>query len=336
MSDAPNDTTPPEFTSLTEHVASFAAEGHVLHAGFVKDIPVLALAEGEIVMGDRRVAPHDDAGVLVAASDHDAIYTGGDDGKIVRTALSGESETLAHDKGKWIDALAIKDGAVAWATGKKISARDAKGAVKSVEMPSTPQGLCFMPKGYRLAISQYGGAALWFPNTDAAPERLDWKGAHLDIIVSPDARFIVTSMQENALHGWRLADKKDMRMTGYPSKTRCFSWSHDGEWLATSGADAAIVWPFKDKDGPMGKAPRECGVRSAKVSCVAFHPKALVVAIGYDDSCILMCRLTDAAELLVRRASRMDGKVSAMAWDKDGRRLLFGTEGGAAGVLTLP
>jgi hypothetical protein len=60
------------------------------------------------------------------------------------------------------------------------------------------------------------------------------------------------------------------------------------------------------------------------------------VAIGYEDSCVLMCRFTDAAELLVRRASRMDGKISAMAWDEAGRRLLFGTEGGAAGILTLP
>ena len=23
------------------------------------------------------------------------------------------------------------------------------------------------------------------------------------------------------------------------------------------GADACVVWPFKDKDGPMGKAPRD-------------------------------------------------------------------------------
>jgi WD40 repeat protein len=335
LSDASNSSSP-EFTSLTEHVKTFSAEGHVLHASFVKSEPVLVLAEGEIVIGEARVAPHQDAGVLVAVSDPEAIYTGGDDGRIIRTLASGESETLAHEKGKWIDALTLKDGAIAWAMGKKVFARDAKGAVKTIELPSTPQGLCFMPKGYRLAISQYGGAALWFPNTDAALDHFEWKGAHLDISVSPDGRFLVTSMQENALHGWRLSDKKDMRMTGYPSKTRCFSWSHDGDWLATSGADAAIIWPFKEKDGPMGKAPKELGVRSAKVSSVSFHPKAPVVAIGYDDSCILMCRLEDGAELLVRRASRMDGKVSAMAWDKDGRRLLFGTEGGAAGILTLP
>ena len=42
-----------------------------------------------------------------------------------------------------------------------------------------------------------------------------------------------------------------------------------------------------------------CG--QAKVSRVAFHPKALVVAIGYEDGWILLCRLTDGAEILVRR-----------------------------------
>jgi hypothetical protein len=86
----------------------------------------------------------------------------------------------------------------------------------------------------------------------------------------------------------------------------------------------------------MGKAPRECGVRHSKVSQVAFHPKAMILAIGYEDSCILLCRLTDGAELLVRHAVKDEGRISALAWDSTGKRLLFGTEEGAAGLLTLP
>ena len=149
------------------------------------------------------------------------------------------------------------------------------------------------------------------------------------------ARFIVTSMQETMLHGWRVADKAHMRMSGYPSKTRSFAWSPDGAWLATSGADAAIVWPFQAKDGPMGKAPRECGVRAAKVSQVAFHPKALVLAVGYEDGCVLLCRLTDASEILVRHPEGA-GAVTALAWDGTGAQLAFGAGAGAAGILTLP
>jgi hypothetical protein len=115
------------------------------------------------------------------------------------------------------------------------------------------------------------------------------------------------------------------------------SWSYDGHWLATSGAQACIVWPFKDKDGPMGKQPRECGVRGTKVSRVACHPKALVVAIGYEDGWILLCRMTDGAEILVRRTEAgTQDSVTALSWDHEGRWLIFGTSEGHAGLLDMP
>jgi len=196
------------------------------------------------------------------------------------------------------------------------------------------RGLCLLPKGYRLALAHYNGVSLWFPNVAAEPTLLEWKGSHLDATFSPDGRFLVTSMQENALHGWRLVDSRNMRMTGYPGKTRSVSWSAEGHWLATSGADACVVWPFRDKDGPMGKAPRECGVRAARVTQVAFHPRALVVAIGYADGLVLLCRLGDGAEILVREPG--EDAISAFAWDSTGARLLFGLESGLAGLLTLP
>jgi WD40 repeat protein len=230
--------------------------------------------------------------------------------------------------------LALRGKACAWSAGKQVRVRDETGTVKSWSAPTTARGLAFQPKGFRLAATHYNGATLWFPKVEGDPQTVEWKGAHLDVTFSPDGRFLVTSMQENALHGWRIQDSRNMRMTGYPAKTRSLSWSHDGQWLATSGADAAVVWPFKDKDGPMGKAPRECGVRQARVTQVAFHPKALVLAIGYADGLVLLVRLADAAEILVRLPG--DGAVSALAWGAMGSQLLFGLESGAAGLLSLP
>ena len=50
-----------------------------------------------------------------------------------------------------------------------------------------------------------------------------------------------------------------------------------------------------------------------------------------------LIRLTDAAEILVRRTEpETRDAVSALAFDAKGGRLLFGTEGGAAGILDLP
>ena len=165
------------------------------------------------------------------------------------------------------------------------------------------RGLAFFPKGYRLAVAHYNGASLWFPNTAAAPDVLDWKGSHLDATVSPDARFVVTSMQENALHGWRLADRKDMRMTGYPAKTRLAS---RGRMTAAGSPPPA---PTAASSGPFPARTARWASRRANAACVpsvvttavAFHPRALVVAIGYDDGWILLVRLTDGAEILVRR-----------------------------------
>jgi WD40 repeat protein len=329
-------------TSLTAHVRHVDAGAHVTVATFVGGTPVLALGDGTVLFIEkdeaRRLSAHADGGILIAARAGKRLITGGGDGRVLAIAADGVTEELADEKGKWIDALIGRDDfSIAWSTGRQVRARDPKGVIKSFSAPSSVRGLAFAPKGYRLAIAHYNGATLWFPNTAAEAETLHWKGAHLDASFSPDGRFLVTSMQENALHGWRLSDKHDMRMSGYPAKSRSLSWSGDGHWLATSGADACIVWPFKDKDGPMNKAPRECGVREAKVSQVAFHPKALVIAIGYDDGWILLCRLTDGAEILVRRPER-EGQdpVSAFAWDDAGTQLLFGTTEGQAGVLIMP
>jgi WD40 repeat protein len=307
-------------------------------SAFLDGEPALALADGVVLIGEpdaqKRLVVHPDAAMLTAISDGKTLLTGGDNGRVVAAWADGSLEEIADEKGKWIDALALRGKAYAWSAGKQVRARDETGVVKTWSAPTTVRGLSFQPKGFRLAATHYNGASLWFPKVEGASQTLEWKGAHLDVAFSPDGRFLVTSMQENALHGWRLQDSRNMRMTGYPGKTRSLSWSHDGQWLATSGADAAVVWPFKDKDGPMGKAPRECGVRQARVTQVAFHPKALVVAIGYSDGLVLLVRLADGAEILARHPG--DGPVSALGWNATGSELLFGLESGAAGLLSLP
>ena len=328
-------------SSLTKHVSPLDAGGSVTAAGFLGQIPALALDDGTVLIAapgaEQRITAHPDAAILAAAASGQSFITGGDDGRVVATGADGRSQEIAHEKGKWIDALAVRhDGAIAWSSGKQAHARDHAGDVKTFTAPSTVRGLAFMPKGYRLAIAHYDGATLWFPNTMAAPDEFKWKGSHLSVTVSPDGRFLVTSMQENALHGWRVTDKKDMRMSGYPAKTRSLSWSFDGNWLATSGADAAIIWPFKDKQGPIGKAPLECGARQARVTSVACHPKSLVVAQGYEDGLLLLCRIPDGAEILVRNAPEGAQAITALSWDQAGRRLLFGAADGTAGLLDMP
>jgi WD40 repeat protein len=185
----------------------------------------------------------------------------------------------------------------------------------------------------RLAIAHYNGATLWFPNAQAAPETLEWKGSHLDVTFSPDGKFLITSMQEPMLHGWRLVDGKHMRMSGYSARVRSMGFTADGRWFATSGSEQLILWPFQSKDGPMGKGPRMLVPIGQKCVAVACHPKKDVVATGFEDGMILLVRLEDGAEILAKKPGK--GPVSATAWDESGTFLAWGTEEGEAGLLNL-
>jgi len=326
-------------------IPSLANRVHALDAGvpvvavhFLDATPVFVLGEEALLFADteeRRVPVHAGA-ILASACDGKRIVTGGDDGNLVETGADGGHRVLAFDdKKRWIDQVALgPDGAVAWSAGKTAHVITKKGEERRFEAPSTVAGLIFAPKGFRLAIAHYNGATLWFPNaTGAQPERLEWKGSHLGVTVSPDGKFLVTCMQEPMLHGWRLADSKHMRMSGYSARVRSLSWTAGGEYLATSGSEQLILWPFDGKDGPMGRQPRILARADARVAVVACHPSQPVVAVGYADGGIKLVRIDDDALILAREA---DGQpVTALGWDGSGRALAFGTETGAAGTLAL-
>jgi WD40 repeat protein len=324
--------------SIADRTHPVAAGAPVVAAHFLRHTAVFVLGEEAMLFVEpdgepRRVAVHDGA-ILTTAADKQRIVTGGDDGKVVATTGKGDTEIIATDpKHRWIDHVALgPERAVAWSAGKTafVKAKDAR----EFEAPSTVGGLAFLPKGFRLALAHYNGATLWFPNAkEATPEFLEWKGSHLGATASPDGRFLVTTMQEPMLHGWRLADRKHMRMSGYASRVTSLNWTADGDWLATSGAPQLILWPFQGKDGPMGKEPRVLAPAEHRVEIVACHPKDPIVAVGYGDGMVLFARIEDGAEILVRKPG--NAPVSALAWSADGRFLSFGTEDGEAGVLDL-
>jgi WD40 repeat protein len=175
---------------------------------------------------------------------------------------------------------------------------------------------------------------LWFPNAPKAePERLEWKGSHLGVTVSRDGRFLVTTMQEAMLHGWRLVDRQHMRMSGYAARVTSLDWTASGHFLATSGSNQIILWPFLTKDGPMGKQPRLLAPSEHRVEVVACHPGQDIVATGYGDGVVLLVRVEDGAEILAKRPG--DAPVTALAWSADGSLLAFATESGEAGIIDL-
>ncbi|WP_157015688.1 WD40 repeat domain-containing protein [Mesorhizobium xinjiangense] len=319
-------------------VAPLDLDGHCVFAGFVSDIPHFALADGTIHRldhGQETVTAHDGLLCAVVSQTGERLLTGGEDGRVAATGPDGKTQTLAEIGRKWISAVAAgPQDAVAFATGRTAYVRFSDGTIGEFQHPRTVEDVAFAPKGMRIGVARYNGATLHFPATQMKPQDLEWAGAHTAITFSPDGKFLVTAMQENALHGWKIADGKHMRMSGYPAKVKSLSWSAKGRWLASSGAPAAIVWPFQGKDGPMGKAPVELGTRgNTTVTCVACHPSDDFVAIGYGDGMVLAARIADQKEVLLRRPGK--GAITAMMWDRAGRRIAFGSEAGDCGVVDL-
>ena len=216
---------------------------------------------------------------------------------------------------------------------KPCSCAPARAKSATLDVVSSAGGLAFAPKGFRLAIAHYNGATLWFPNAQAKPEFLEWKGSHLGVALSPDGRFLITMMQEPMLHGWRLVDSKHMRMSGYAARVRSIAFTASGDYLATGGSDQLILWPFQGKDGPMGKQPKLLAPHSARLAIVACHPKEEAVAAGYADGMVLLVRVADGAEILAKRPGA--APVSALAFSPDGASLAFGCEDGIAGLVSL-
>jgi len=300
-------------------------------AAFVQgEAVVLASPDGQL----RSVTGHVGA-ILATASDGRLLVSGGDDGRVVMFDPQGRSQVVASDSNRrWIDRVAIgPDAAVAWSVGKTALAIGRKGEHRVLELPSSAGGLAFAPKGKRLAIAHYNGVTLWFADTVTAPVQLDWKGSHLDVVFSPGGKFVVTAMQESVLHGWRLVDGKSMRMSGYRGKVRSMAFTAGGDWLATSGSEQLILWPFQGEDGPMGKSPRALASYSERAEIVACHPRHEIVAVGYADGLVLLVRIEDGAEILARRPG--NGPVSALAWNRTGSGLAIATESGEASIIDL-
>ena len=297
-----------------------------------------------VALGDRAtwrpVEMHDGVLALAPDAEPDAFLTGGDDGGFRRLAWDGGVTDVAPFGSKWIEQVASvpadakgKGGLRACAVGKAVHLFDRAGErLKVLEHPSTVTGMVFDAKGKRIAVSHYNGATVWFvaAKTDS-PRRLEWKGSHTGIVIHPEGEAVVTTMQENALHGWRLTDGQHMRMSGYAAKVESLSFSRTGKWLATGGADVVVLWPFFG-GGPMGKAPTELGGGTGElVTRVACHPQQDLCAAGFSDGTVVVLELVSDRVLPVSGPGR--GRVSALTWSPDGTTLAFGTEDGFAALV---
>jgi WD40 repeat protein len=314
---------------------------HCLAATFVGERPSFALADGTV----RRVGAdegieclrvHAEASLAAAVAGSDAILTSGEDGRVCRIEASGGSREVGAVPRKWITAVGERRGRLARAAGKTVWLRGSEGASpRQLQHPRGVKGIAFSADGGRLAVAQQDSVSVHDTEGAGAPLELAWNDIHLASTFSPDGRFLVIAAQNCFLHGWRLADRKHFRMLGYPGRIADWSWDASGLLLATSGAAAAIVWPFDGDDGPMTRGAFEIAPRTGRtVSALAWRPAGRRLAIGYDDGCVQLASFDEPDAV---RPVRPGGRapITSVAWNASGTSLAFGSAAGECGTAAV-
>lgn len=313
-------------------------DAQVTAALFDRDGAVFCLGDGSVRFQDGSYNEVHDGAILCAAlhPSGEGVVTGGDDGRVIWSRKT-EAGILANAaKQQWIDAIdaSSESKLIAFSAGKTLSVIDSTdmGFRRDFEHERTVSGVAFDVKGRRIAASTYNGCALWYARiAQQKPTFLKWAGSHTGVAFSPDGNFVVTTMQDAQLHGWRLKDSKDMRMGGYPSKVRAIGFMTGGQLMATSGAQGAVLWPFIGSNGPMGREATEIGYdEGSLVSLIATQPKLGVLAAGLSDGRVWLADPAGQGLNFVK-ADRGPG-IAALALSPDGKRVAWADDEGNAGV----
>lgn len=285
---------------------------------------------------------------VVADADDHGFLSGGDDGCVLLIdPILAAPTRLAEHKGQWIDHVAAESsGNRAYAIGKKLYRLDKEGqpVTGPYDLPSAVGGMAFSPNGKRLAVSHYNGVHLFWTNAPTTePEFLEWKGSHLSLIWSPDSKFLLSAMQDAALHGWKLGPGlktqepgNEMHMQGYETKIASMAFTAGAKFLATSGASQVVCWPFSD-GGPWNKEPLTLGGMDKRlVSQVAPHPRDGMVAAGYSDGMIILAPLDGRMEVMILPPIAATGaEVIGLTWNKEGDSLIAALADGHIFLFTL-
>ena len=316
-------------TELEKNGEHFEFKAPVTEAVSIGDTIIVGFGDGKIRFFKPDHKPHDiqaHSGVILCmVRSENYILTGGDDGRFLQISIDGDIEEIANFGSRWVDSVAAYKGDRVCSSDNVVYIWSEENEKKSFKHQSTISGLSFSPNGKHLAVSRYGGVTVWERKKNKwTSSNYSWKGSHGKVTFSPDGKYLVTSMQENQLHGWRLSDKGDLAMSGYPTKIKSFNWVGDTPYLVTSGASEAVCWPFDGKEGPMGRKP-VCVASGGKqyATFVESLSEENAVFVGFRDGLVLLSEIDEKKNSITVRYPT-GSEVSAIVVSESREDILIG------------
>jgi len=233
-------------------------------------------------------------GVLALAFGRQHLASAGQDGQArlwdVRSGLL--LATLAGGAG-WVSQLQwTPDGKrLASAAGKTVKLWNEQGVLlQKWAAPAGVNGLAFNAVGGLLAATAGAEALLWRVADGGLDRTLKWVSTLINAHWSPDGKVLAAGSIDKSVHFWRAGAWLDSKMGGYEKKPQALAWSSDSKWLATTGEDAVIVWPFSGK-GPEGSKPLQLRHHLRAPEVLAAHPKKPLLLSGAPDKSLVLWNL---------------------------------------------
>jgi WD40 repeat protein len=272
------------------------------------------------------------------------LATGGQDGCVkFWSAATGAELAEAKLGNAWVEHLAWvaspkarapRPALLFAAAGRKLVALHADGTTEHSfpEAPKSIGALAPLPPADNpgsdspplLATACFGHVAVWNALDFTAHKEFSYGNAIYALTWSPDRRWLVAGCHDNAVHLWAPAEDAELHMSGYETRLKELSFSHDSKWLATGGGRDACVWDCSGA-GPEGREP------------MLLPHTARVVAVAFQNSHGLLATGTAGGEFSLWAPSRknpliaevkMPAAATKFAWRADDSLLAVGTEKG--------
>ncbi len=286
------------------------------------------------------LAGHADGANCLAWSPEGAVLaSGGQDGCVRLWNPATGAQTAETKLGSaWVEHLAWISAGEApallfAAAGRKLAALRLDGTIAHAfpDAPKTISALAVPPPSAVLrspssvvAAACFGHVSLWNAATFAAEKEFSYGNAIYALTWSPDRRWLVAGCHDNAVHLWAPAEDLELHMSGYETRLKELSFSHDSKWLATGGGRDACVWDCSGA-GPEGREPMMLP-HNARVVAVAFQNSHGLLASGSAEGEFSLWAPARKNPLFAE--VKMPSAATKFAWRGDDALLAVGTEKG--------
>jgi len=221
------------------------------------------------------------------------------------------------------------------AAGKKLVALRSDGSIAHTfpDAPKTISALArsplLAPRSPLLASACFGHVVVWDAATFVADREFPYGNAILALTWSPDGRWLVAGCHDNAVHLWAPAEDLELHMSGYETRLKELSFSHDSKWLATGGGRDVCVWDCAGA-GPEGREPLQLP-QTARTTAVAFQNQHGLLATGDAGGTFTLWGPTRKNPMVAE--VKMPSAATKFAWRADDSLLAVGTAKGAVYVF---